>query len=110
MEGQPSGTGGEGGPSGLDPSFVAKQHLMRGQGRPGPKAAAAAAAKYGVNPKQKLIQKDVKYFDSADWALQKDGGPVPENPMLQPKLQPDQHERKASKSGLSSHSEAQPME
>eukprot|EP00740_Mantoniella_antarctica_P004527 CAMPEP_0181364088 /NCGR_PEP_ID=MMETSP1106-20121128/9163_1 /TAXON_ID=81844 /ORGANISM="Mantoniella antarctica, Strain SL-175" /LENGTH=75 /DNA_ID=CAMNT_0023478705 /DNA_START=334 /DNA_END=561 /DNA_ORIENTATION=+ len=28
-------------------------------------------AKYGgMKPKKKLIQKDVKYFDSADWALQ----------------------------------------
>mmetsp|Transcript_13880 Transcript_13880/g.33246 ORF Transcript_13880/g.33246 Transcript_13880/m.33246 type:complete len:85 (-) Transcript_13880:313-567(-) len=28
-------------------------------------------AKYGaLKPKKKLIQKDVKYFDSADWALQ----------------------------------------
>jgi len=84
------------------------------------------AGKYGaVNPKAKLIHKDVKYFDSADWALQKEGAtpkdaqsPVPadsEAP-LQPKLQPsalDSVDRVHRVSHLSTHIDAnheQPMD
>mmetsp|Transcript_6789 Transcript_6789/g.11707 ORF Transcript_6789/g.11707 Transcript_6789/m.11707 type:complete len:116 (-) Transcript_6789:452-799(-) len=73
----------------------------------GTRALAARAlgggggGKYGaVNPKKKLIHKDVKYFDSADWALQKEGAtpkdaqsPVSteDDAPLQPKLQPTNH-------------------
>lgn len=58
-------------------------------------AKAPASSKYGnMNPKKKLIQKDVKYFDSADWALEK-GGAAPTPPVgtggeqLPPKLEPN---------------------
>mmetsp|Transcript_36357 Transcript_36357/g.50512 ORF Transcript_36357/g.50512 Transcript_36357/m.50512 type:complete len:98 (-) Transcript_36357:174-467(-) len=59
----------------------------------GGKKTATGNNKYGnLNPKAKLIQKDVKYFDSADWALQKEGSaqaePAEGEEALPPKLLP----------------------
>ncbi|KAK3267449.1 hypothetical protein CYMTET_23990 [Cymbomonas tetramitiformis] len=70
-----------------------------------PPAKAPGGMPYGINPKKKLIQKDVKYFDSADWALQKEKGgarpPMTPQEQLRPKLQPaEPRERRTSKSGL----------
>lgn len=51
-------------------------------------------AKYGgLRPKKKILAKEKQYFDSADWALAKEGKKVdvqvPENPeTLPPKLEP----------------------
>jgi hypothetical protein len=58
---------------------------------------AMLKAKYGgLKPKKKLIPKDHKYFDSADWAMAKegvnpkDGSPIPpqQEILLPPKLEP----------------------
>lgn len=80
---------------------------------------APPSSKYGnMNPKAKLISKDVKYFDSADWALQKEGaapGPGPvgmAGEQLQPKLEPTllENERKTSQLSATSGTEEVAME
>mmetsp|Transcript_30813 Transcript_30813/g.59465 ORF Transcript_30813/g.59465 Transcript_30813/m.59465 type:complete len:131 (-) Transcript_30813:524-916(-) len=74
---------------------------------------APGGGKYGnMNPKAKLIQKDVKYFDSADWALQKEGAApkdaaVPtedaaSEQQLEPKLIPSSMRRERKPSFLGS--------
>ncbi|XP_028760491.1 uncharacterized protein LOC114750875 [Neltuma alba] len=60
--------------------------------------------KYGglLPKKQPLISKDHEraYFDSADWALGKQGGEKPKGPLeaLRPKLQPTQQQTRYRKS------------
>lgn len=60
--------------------------------------------KYGglMPKKQPLISKDHEraYFDSADWALGKQGGQKPKGPLeaLRPKLQPTQQQTRYRKS------------
>mmetsp|Transcript_19487 Transcript_19487/g.23336 ORF Transcript_19487/g.23336 Transcript_19487/m.23336 type:complete len:109 (-) Transcript_19487:674-1000(-) len=101
-EGQPSRFG----PGASGASVAAQAALNRGQrggsGRK-PGTPGGGANKYGVAPKERLIHKDVKYFDSADWALSKEGQEAP-GEMLQPKLQPDEPpgcSKTAGKSALS---------
>uniref|UniRef100_A0A7S0RBX9 Negatively light-regulated protein n=1 Tax=Pyramimonas obovata TaxID=1411642 RepID=A0A7S0RBX9_9CHLO len=83
--------------------------------------AGGGGGKYGAaNPKAKLIHKDVKYFDSADWALQKEGKtpkdaqpPVPseaEQVPLQPKLQRTSCDRERRASALSHQDHQVPMD
>ncbi|GMP25870.1 hypothetical protein CsSME_00043777 [Camellia sinensis var. sinensis] len=61
----------------------------------------AVKSKYGPK-KPPLICKDHEraYFDSADWALGKQGGEKPKGPLkaLQPKLQPTQQQTRYRKS------------
>ncbi|CAL5321275.1 unnamed protein product [Camellia sinensis] len=61
----------------------------------------AVKSKHGPK-KPPLICKDHEraYFDSADWALGKQGGEKPEGPLkaLQPKLQPTQQQTRYRKS------------
>ncbi|GMN63602.1 hypothetical protein TIFTF001_032682 [Ficus carica] len=65
---------------------------------------AAVKKKYGgILPKKPpLISKDHEraYFDSADWALGKQGGDKPKGPLeaLRPKLQPTQQQTRYRKS------------
>ncbi|KAH7533194.1 uncharacterized protein LOC107417171 [Ziziphus jujuba] len=65
---------------------------------------AAVKKKYGgIKPKKPpLISKDHEraYFDSADWALGKQGGEKPKGPLeaLRPKLQPTQQQTRYRKS------------
>ncbi|XP_060673498.1 uncharacterized protein LOC132803839 [Ziziphus jujuba] len=65
---------------------------------------AAIKKKYGgiVPKKPPLISKDHEraYFDSADWALGKQGGQKPKGPLeaLRPKLQPTQQQTRSRKS------------
>ncbi|XP_057780471.1 uncharacterized protein LOC130999019 [Salvia miltiorrhiza] len=64
----------------------------------------SAKNKYGglMPKKQPLISKDHEraYFDSADWALGKQGGQKPKGPLeaLRPKLQPTQQQTRYRKS------------
>ncbi|KAK4415901.1 hypothetical protein Salat_2697500 [Sesamum alatum] len=64
----------------------------------------AVKKKYGgiVPKKPPLISKDHEraYFDSADWALGKQGGQKPKGPLeaLRPKLQPTQQQTRYRKS------------
>ncbi|XP_047957315.1 uncharacterized protein LOC125203083 [Salvia hispanica] len=66
-----------------------------GKGMPSPQQEEESVkSKYGglMPKKQPLISKDHEraYFDSADWALGKQGGQKPKGPLeaLRPKLQP----------------------
>ncbi|KAK9865866.1 hypothetical protein WJX84_007971 [Apatococcus fuscideae] len=59
----------------------------------------------GLQPKKKLMPKDHKYFDSADWALSKQGikteqVAAQEQSSLEPKLEPSvPHPRRTSHLG-----------
>ncbi|XP_010546333.1 PREDICTED: uncharacterized protein LOC104818433 [Tarenaya hassleriana] len=71
---------------------------------PSQEQEATINPKYGgIKPKRPpLISKDHEraYFDSADWALGKQGGAKPKGPLeaLRPKLQPTQQQTRYRKS------------
>ncbi|XP_051225301.1 uncharacterized protein [Lolium perenne] len=87
------------------------QDQNEGSGMPSPKEEEAAIKKkYGgrMPKKSPLISKDQEraFFDSADWALGKQGGGAskPKGPLeaLRPKLQPTQQNARARRSSYAS--------